>query len=590
MNTHPKIISLPSVSTLLASIRASLSVSVWMIVTFAGMAFAQQDSLGTLIDVGTFTVRIPDVDDWSVNVDRENGAAVFSRTKQKLLSLFSSGAGGGTSMTVFRDRLVGGTPGLWVMNEQEMATYARTIELQSVAASAPGRAELTSARMDSAIVDGKIYYRLAYSEVLKNAFAVESILHLYFPPEFTRTKEFFGFLINESYVSGSVFASKDLEQIWPLIRSLQTAGPASTLPGVGGDLLRAAASGDSARVTHLVEGGANVNSLPRDGRGALALAALYGHESLARYLVDRGANINPDNISEFYSPLTSAILGREVRIAKFLLEKEAKANVLADSQWSPLIRAITMHLDTEFVATLLAHGADPNLGGHWTPLMHAANEGLPPVVSLLINRGAHLDLADSNGVTALAQALYRNQPEVAGILLTRGANPNATSKRGDSPLMLAAQRGDTVSLARLIQRGARVNASNTWGASALSAAADNGHTECARLLLSQGATVDQRMEKDDGRTPLYLAIQGRHIDCARLLLEKGADINASTPRGWTPLMAAAKRGDSVAVDLLISRGAQLDLENNEGDTALDIADDKDFDAIVVMLKEAASRN
>jgi ankyrin repeat protein len=57
-----------------------------------------------------------------------------------------------------------------------------------------------------------------------------------------------------------------------------------------------------------------------------------------------------------------------------------------------------------------------------------------------------------------------------------------------------------------------------------------------------------------------------------LLLEKGADVNASTTLGWPPTTAAAKRGDSVAVDLLISHEARLDFENKDGDTALSIAD------------------
>lgn len=587
MNTRSETVSHPSVSTLPVGIRVSLVVSVCIILASTGIAFAQQDSLGTLIDVGTFTVRIPDVDDWSVKIDKEKSLVEFSRTKQALLSLFVP-AGGRTSMTVFKSRPVGGTPGIWVMTEQEMARHIRAGELSSVVATAPKGAKLVSVKVDSAIIEGKTYYRLAYSVDLGKTGAT-SILHLYFPPEFPRTKEFFGFLIVEASVR-SMFTSEDLEQIKPLMRSLQTVGSASTLPGVGGDLLRASAAGDSVRVKYLVEGGAAVNSLPSNGRGALALAALYGRESVVRYLIDRGANINPGNISEIYSPLTSAILAREVGIAEFLLAKGAKANALADSQWSPLIRAITTHLDTGFAATLLAHGADPNLCQTRPPLIYAVDEGLAPVVVQLINHGGSVDSQNKFGETALIFALANNSPEIAGILLARGANPNAASKAGDSPLIHAAASGDTISLARLIQLGARVNATNNLGFSALSAAADNGRTDCARLLLSHGAMIDQRLGKDDGRTPLYLAIQGRHIDCVRLLLEKGADINARTTLGWTPLMAAAKRGDSVAVDLLISRGAKLDLENEDGDTALDIADDKDFDGIVAMLKKAASQH
>ncbi len=567
-------------------LRVQIALCVLVCVMFAATptAVGQEDTVGTLVDVGTFTVNVPNLDDWTVEKDPQKGIVEFSRTKQKLLSLFSSGAGGGTSMTVFKNRPSGGAPGSWLMTDKQTADNFRRTEIGGLLQDR--RMQIVRVEMDSVDLEGRRYYRLSYTARMGNGESA-SLLYVYFPPEFPRTKEFFGFMMAESYVAGSIFASKDLDQIKPLLRSLKTVGSASTLPGLGGELLRAAASGDSSLVRHLVEGGANVNSLPSDGRGPLALAALYGHESTVRYLVDRGADINPVATSEIYCPLSSAILGRDERISGFLLEKGARANALADSQWTPLIRAITMHLDTAFVGSLLAHGADPNLQGNWSPLMHAASEGLAPVVTQLIDHGAILDLQDPDGWTALLNALDQNHPDIAGILLARGANPNTASKGGDTPLILAAHGGDTASVARLIQLGARVNAANKWGLSPLGAAADDGQTACVHLLLNNGATIEQMAK--DGRTPLYMAVQSRQIDCVRLLLDKGADVNARTDLDWTPLMAAAKRGDSVAVQLLISRGAKLDLENNEGDTALDIAEDKDFKNIVEMLEKAASR-
>jgi ankyrin repeat protein len=554
-----------------------------------GSAHGQQEGAGTVVDVGSFTVTVPEIDDWTVDVDREKGTVEFSRTKQKLLRLFSSGAGGGTSMTVFKNRPSGGSPGLWLMTEQEMAMHFRKEELSTMEESSRrGVYKLGNVSMDSTQLEGRTYYRLAYTNAIGRLNAtVEAILHLYFPPEFVRTKEFYGFLISESYVTGSIFASKDLEQIRSLMRSLQTSGSTSTLPGVGGELLEAASRGDSVRVKLLIEGGAALNSLPANGRGALALAALYGHESIVRSLIDRGASVNPGGENEIHAPLSSAILGRELEIARLLLEKGAQANGSPNRQWTPLIHAIKMHLDTAFVADLLARGADPNRGSPWPPLMHAANEGLAPVASRLIDHGATLDRPDSNGVTALMIALESGWPEVAGILLARGANPNAGTEYGTTPLMYAARRGDTTSLARLVQLGARINARNKGGLSPLLFAASEGQADCARLLLETGAEIEQG--NNAGVTPLAMAAAWGHLECVRLLLDRKATIDARSTKGWTPLMFAADEGDSAIVRLLISRGAKLDLENDNGDTARDIADDKDFDSIVEMLENAESQ-
>jgi uncharacterized protein len=563
----------------------AFSIVLVMMVAPSQSAKGQDDTVGTLVDMGTFSVNVPDLDDWTVDRNLEKGIVELSRSKQKLLSLFSSGAGGGSSMTVFRNRPGGGTPGIWLMNEQQTADNFRASEAEGLLQDR--RLNIVAAERDSIMFEGKRYYRFLYAVRLGKATS-ESILYLYFPPEFPRTKEFFGFLISESYVTGSIFASKDLDQIKPLLRSLKTDGSTSTFPGVKGELLRAAANGDSATVKRLVESGVDVNAVPRDGRGPLALAALYGHERIVRYLADHGALVNPLIPWELHSPLTSAILGRETRIAGFLLERGARANTLADSQWTPLIRAITMHLDTGFVANLLAHGADPNLGIAWTPLMHAANEGLAPVVAQLLDRGAVLDFPNANGETALILALKGNSPEAAEVLLARGANPNAGSKNQMSPLIWAARAGDTASITRLLNMGARVNACNDAGTSALGYAALRGHPECIRLLAGRGATID--LANMYGFTALHLAVLNSHPDCALVLMEKGADINARTKKGATPLMLAAEAGDSAVIRLLLSHGPKLDIENDDGDTALEIADDKDFDAIVAMLKKAGAKD
>jgi ankyrin repeat protein len=51
-------------------------------------------------------------------------------------------------------------------------------------------------------------------------------------------------------------------------------------------------------------------------------------------------------------------------------------------------------------------------------------------------------------------------------------------------------------------------------------------------------------------------------------LEKGADINAQDERGMTALMWAAHMGDPEMTRLLISKGAKLNIRNNDGFTAL----------------------
>ena len=53
--------------------------------------------------------------------------------------------------------------------------------------------------------------------------------------------------------------------------------------------------------------------------------------------------------------------------------------------------------------------------------------------------------------------------------------------------------------------------------------------------------------------------------------------------GLTPLITATFCNDPAIVKILIKAGAKLDLQNNEGKTALDIAKEYDYQEIVELL-------
>lgn len=57
-----------------------------------------------------------------------------------------------------------------------------------------------------------------------------------------------------------------------------------------------------------------------------------------------------------------------------------------------------------------------------------------------------------------------------------------------------------------------------------------------------------------------------------MFLSNGADINGrALTSGRTPLMWAAFRGNVILLELLITKGADKDLEDNEGLNCFDIA-------------------
>jgi ankyrin repeat protein len=160
--------------------------------------------------------------------------------------------------------------------------------------------------------------------------------------------------------------------------------------------------------------------------------------------------------------------------------------------------------------------------------------------------------------------------------------------RGATPLMHAAAFGNFETLKALIDAGADVNARNQMDATALLWAA--GDPEKSRILIERGADV--KAQSKQGRTPLMMAAM-RPGDSAivELILSKGADIQARDRFGATALSLAARAGDLDTVELLIAKGADPNLRDGVGKGALFSATMGQNPAVIrLLLQRGANAN
>merc|ERR1712228_109573 len=137
---------------------------------------------------------------------------------------------------------------------------------------------------------------------------------------------------------------------------------------------------------------------------------------------------------------------------------------------------------------------------------------------------------------------------------------------------LAAMNGHTASVKLLLDMGSDINAQiETNRNTALTLACFQGRHEVVSLLLDRKANVEHRAKT--GLTPLMEAASGGYTEVGRVLLDKGADVNAApvpSPRD-TALTIAADKGHYRFVELLLSRGAQVDVRNKKGNSSLWLA-------------------
>ena len=119
-------------------------------------------------------------------------------------------------------------------------------------------------------------------------------------------------------------------------------------------------------------------------------------------------------------------------------------------------------------------------------------------------------------------------------------------------------------------------------------AALDGQTEIVKGLLRNGADVNaQNLE---GRTAIMFAIIILRTVTVKTLLQFGADVNVQARCGCTPLMLAACSGDIGVTQALLNRGADARKICWPGKTALVVAIEHGYNAIVELLKRAIGQS
>ncbi len=127
-------------------------------------------------------------------------------------------------------------------------------------------------------------------------------------------------------------------------------------------------------------------------------------------------------------------------------------------------------------------------------------------------------------------------------------------------------------------------------------AMENGNFEDTKSLIESGADINARSNEQYNETVLMIAAYWNEIEIVELLLSKGADINAMDESGWTALMYAIVESNTAIIITLLADGADVNTiiatqsTDNwpEGATPLSIAEELENSTIINLLKEAGA--
>lgn len=360
----------------------------------------------------------------------------------------------------------------------------------------------------------------------------------------------------------------------------------------------------------LLDAGANRKAENANGQMPFALAKnnFTDTSMLNYYLTYENENLSIHNkLSHFH---VACMKGDAEVVESFISNgaavnnKVSKTSVFCPS-YSPLHFAVESN-DLESVKLLVEHGSDPEIknGYYMTPLHLALynedHKKKNTIVDFLYStvKDKEKDCTDLNGLTYFHIAVSRNDTKLVKKLLDQlgeDANGqvlyNLKNFSHYTPLHFAARYSCVETAELLIKKGANINRNdNGMHGTPLHLAYDNGDNKMIELLLKNGGDVNAIRPYDD-KTMLHIFVEQVMDRSWRLddpmkvvaaldnidkdvehhipqLVKAGCNVNAKDTDGNTALHIACSNltnGSSI-VKILLELGADINLENNEGDT------------------------
>jgi len=367
-------------------------------------------------------------------------------------------------------------------------------------------------------------------------------------------------------------------------------------------------TGNADAVRALLAGDADANAKePSQNQTALMWAAAEHHPDVVRMLIAAKADLLAHTKNGF-TALHFAAREGDIESARLLLAAGVNVDVRSKPDAAPAAPADVDQANP--LAGRRALSATASDGS--TPLLVATLRAQVPVALFLLEQGADPNIADA-GLTPLhwasttwengtANPVYGFDEPMAGIsdrlaklqlvrsLLAHGANPNARMTRpkpafaggftdalGATPFVLASSVDDVEMMRILLDAGADPKLKTATNTTAVMAAAALNHPVGESAVTEQQAIaavkflLDLGLEAGGVTTVNENALFGPAYrgwnTLLEMLIEKGAEVNVESKAGVTPWLAASGYGDRLGGVLYNKEGADI-LVRHGADTRL----------------------
>lgn len=364
-------------------------------------------------------------------------------------------------------------------------------------------------------------------------------------------------------------------------------------------LMRASFRGDNAEIIKLlIDTGAKINAKDKNKKTALSYASESNYKEIMTLLISLGADTNNEDYKNniLSWELIDSINNNNIEKVKELI----KVGVNVKDEFKidfgrnyyglhPLVIAAEKG-QKEIVQLLIEAGADVNSKNKYgtTALHEACRKGYLDIFYYLIKSAANINQLDCESRGAFYWACSSGYLEMAEFLIKMGVEINIQERGSQTPLSIAVWHKHTDLVKLLISSGAKINIENRI---LILDAALYSTKEIFNLLIEAGSNINIEKNILDkslnnfhfGYSKLDLL---KKLENYKLIIKLGANINYQDENtsNWTPLMNAIKYKAKDYVEYLIKNGANLDIKDDQGNTALNIAESYKNNDITNLIK------
>ncbi len=290
--------------------------------------------------------------------------------------------------------------------------------------------------------------------------------------------------------------------------------------------------------------GEYLDFLDHEGRTPLHQAAMFGHYECARLLIKNGAKLNLFTDGGYGQyPIHLAAAGGYLKIVKLLVDAGVKVDLECKGAFQQ------------------------------PAIFKAAEFGHCDVIQYFLDKKVDIDIQNNRGNTPLHIATRNGKLDVVKLLVKKGADLCIDNcvQYGGTPLHLAARSVNLEVVKFLVKNDAPLEAVDNQGRTPLFSAIEAGRIDMIKLLLELGANPSRKNPKRNGLTPLHSSMISNNPAIVSELIKYGADVALRDSMGNTPLHYMVSSHRDQCLEVMLKSGAMINARNIKGETPLHIA-------------------